>query len=150
MTPEANDTIIHIGELAISQHARNLFRDGYPREAVRHEAQRLLNRLQSRADLPNIDGQALVERAFSEQDPILILNPRSTALERDVQAGFRHLTIGVTRGVRNVLMHDIEGEVSEADGAIWLGLIGLLHQQLDAAYLAEGEPHDQRTPESAS
>lgn len=149
MTPEADDSAIPISALPIGQHvsrhARGLFYDGYPREAVRHESQRLLNRLKARADLPNIDGQKLVERVFSEQNPILVLNPRSTPLERDLQAGLRHLTMGVTRGVRNVLTHDTEHEVSAEEGAIWLGLIGLLHRQLDAAYPAEGEP-DEPTP----
>ena len=146
MTPEADDSAIPIDALPIGQHisrqARGLFRDGYPREAVRHESQRLLNRLKERADLPNLDGQQLVERVFSDQKPILVLNPRSTPLERDLQAGLRHLTLGVARGVRNVLTHDIEHEVSAEEAAIWLGLIGLLHQQLDAVYPAEGEPDD--------
>ena len=138
MSPDSGDAAIPLAQLAISDHARSLYRDGYAHEAVRHEAQRLLN----------MDGQPLIERALSEQDPVLILNPRATALERDEQAGFRHLVIGVTRGVRNVLTHDIDREVSLEDGAIWLGLLSLLHQQLDAAYLAESESDNQHRPES--
>ena len=148
MSPDSADAAIPLAQLAISDHARSLYRDGYARDAVRHESQRLLNRLQTRAALLNMGGQSLIERALSEQDPVLILNPRATALERDEQAGFRHLVIGVTRGVRNVLTHDIDREVSLEDGAIWLGLISLLHQQLDAAYLAEGESDDQGRSES--
>ena len=149
MIPDSDDAAFSLAQLAISDHARSLYRGGYARDAVRHESQLLLNRLQARAALLNMDGQPLIERALSEQDPVLILNPRSTALERDEQAGFRHLVIGVTRGVRNVLTHDVEREVSLEDGAIWLGLLSLLHQQLDAAYLAEGAPASQRRPGSA-
>ncbi len=65
-----------------------------------------------------------------------MLNDRSTPLERDEQAGLRFLMLGVTRGIRgirNVLTHDTERAVSVQDGAVWLGLIGFLHDQLDLA-----------------
>ena len=132
MTPDTDSAVIDIQLNAISEHARNLYRDGYHRDAVRHESQRLLNRLRDLADLPELDGQALVQRAFAEQAPILALNQRATAVERDEQAGLRYLTLGVTCAIRNVLTHDIERDVSAQDGAIWLGLIGWLHQQLDS------------------
>ena len=131
MTPDTDGAAIDIQLTAISEHARNLYRDGYHRDAVRHESQRLLNRLRDLADLPELDGQALVQRAFAEQAPILVLNQRATAVERDEQAGLRYLTLGVTCAIRNVLTHDIERDVSAQDGAIWLGLIGWLHQRLD-------------------
>ena len=132
MTPDTDGAAIDIQLTAISEHARNLYRDGYHRDAVRHESQRLLNRLRDLADLPELDGQALVQRAFAEQAPILVLNQRTTAIERNEQAGLRYLTLGVTCALRNVLTHDIERDVSAQDGAIWLGLIGGLHQQLDS------------------
>lgn len=131
MTPDTDGAAIDIQLTAISEHARNLYRDGYHRDAVRHESQRLLNRLRDLADLPELDGQALVQRAFAEQAPILVLNQRATAVERDEQAGLRYLTLGVTCAIRNVLTHDIERDVSAQDGAIWLGLLSLLHQRLD-------------------
>ena len=132
MTPDTDGAVIDIQLTAISEHARNLYRDGYHRDAVRHESQRLLNRLRDLADLPELDGQALVQRAFAEQAPILVLNQRTTAIERNEQAGLRYLTLGVTCALRNVLTHDVERDVSAQDGAIWLGLIGWLHQQLDS------------------
>lgn len=126
-------------QISLSEHAQNLRRDGYYREAVRHEAQRLLNRLCVLADLPELDGQVLVQHALADKSPVLALNTRATPIERDEHAGLRYLVLGVTRGVRNVLTHDIEREVSLRDSIVWLGLIGWLHERLDE--LEQLEPH---------
>ena len=148
MTPDTDSAVIDFTLAAISERARNLYRDGYHREAVRHESQRLLNRLGDLADLPELDGQALVQRAFAERSPVLVLNQRATAVERDEQAGLRYLTLGVTCAIRNVLTHDVERDVSAQDGAIWLGLIGWLHQQLDSTERIDS-PEDDDEDEAA-
>ena len=126
-------------QISLSEHAQNLRRDGYYRDAVRHEAQRLLNRLRVLADLPDLDGQVLVQHALADKSPVLALNTRATPIERDEHAGLRYLVLGVTRGVRNVLTHDVEREVSLHDSIVWLGLIGWLHERLDE--LEQLEPH---------
>ena len=139
MSTDADRVEVNFAQLPLSQHARNLHRDGFYRDAVRHESQRLLNRLRVLADLPDLDGQALVERALADRSPALALNSRATQIERDEHAGLRHLILGVTRGVRNVVTHEIEREVSLRDSIIWLGLIGWLHERLDE--LEQLEPH---------
>ena len=118
---------------AVSEHAGNLYRDGYPREAVRHEAERLLRRIQAVMQRPDLDGQSLIQNAFNEGNPALTINDRGTPLDRDEHAGFLYLTLGVTRGIRNVFTHDIEAEVSVEDGAMWLWLLNRLHRQFDHA-----------------
>ena len=45
MIPDSDDAAFSLAQLAISDHARSLYRDGYARDAVRHESQMLLNRL---------------------------------------------------------------------------------------------------------
>ena len=150
MNADDQGATIELSLIGLSEHARNLHRDGYCREAVRHESQRLLNRLRILADQPELDGQPLIERAFSEKAPILVLNDLSTRLERNEQAGLRYLLLGVARGVRNVLTHDIEREVSAQECAVWLGLIGWLHQQLDLVeYVAPAAEDAQPEPGAA-
>lgn len=122
---------VEFTQISLSEYAQNLRRDGYHREAVRHEAQRLLNRLSVLADRPDLDGQALVQHALADKSPVLALNTRATPIERDEHAALRHLLLGVTCGVRNVLSHDVEREVPLRDGIVWLGLIGWLHERLD-------------------
>lgn len=139
MSEDADLVEVDFAQISLSEHAQNLRRDGYYREAVRHEAQRLLNRLCVLADLPELDGQVLVQHALADKSPVLALNTRATPIERDEHAGLRYLVLGVTRGVRNVLTHDIEREVSLRDSIVWLGLIGWLHERLDE--LEQLEPH---------
>ena len=133
---------------AVSEHAGNLYRDGYPREAVRHEAERLLRRIQAVLQRPDLDGQSLIQNAFNEGNPALTINERGTPLDHDEHAGFLYLTLGVTRGIRNVFTHDIEADVSVEDGAMWLWLLNRLHRQFDHAE-AVAASQDESRPASS-
>lgn len=133
---------VDISELGISEYAFSLFVSGHPRDAIRHEAQDLLNELQEKIGRDDIDGQNLIEIALRDDRPILQFSERSTPRERDEHASLRFLLLGVIRGVRNVYSHDVRTGVSEVDAALWLGLLGRLRGQLERTYLVSVGPDE--------
>ena len=137
---QAEQVTIDVSALGISEYALRLFVGGFPRDAIRHEAQDLLNELQERVGRDDIDGQTLIEIALKDDRPILAINERSNPRERDEHAALRLLLLGVTRGVRNVYSHDIREEVTQLDAAIWLGLLGRLRRQVEDAFLVSAGP----------
>lgn len=78
------------------------------------------------------DGAALVERAFSVEQPILAFNSLQTETEKSEHKGFAALLKGCFAAVRNPLAHEPKllwrGEDDAAD---YLSLISLLHRKLD-------------------
>jgi len=118
----------------LSAHTQNLFRDGYLREAVRHEAELVLSRIRALAERPELTGHPLVTAAWNERDPILAVNKRSSALQRDEHAGILHAALAVTRGARNVFTHDVESEVDQHEVVMWLAVLDYLNGKLDGAY----------------
>ena len=130
----AHEVAIDVRELGVSEHAVDLFADGYYRDAVRHEAQDLLLELKERTREDNVKELDLINKTFRDDQPILAFNERSNPGERDEHASFRLLFLGVARGVRNVYSHDVRSEVSAVDAITWLALMGRLRRQLAKAY----------------
>lgn len=78
------------------------------------------------------DGAALVDRVFSIDRPILVLNSLRTETEKTEHKGFATLLKGCFAAVRNPLAH--EPKIlwnGEDDAADYLSLISLLHRKLD-------------------
>ncbi|KAF5064477.1 TIGR02391 family protein [Methanoculleus sp. MH98A] len=78
------------------------------------------------------DGAALVDRAFSIDRPLLVINSLRTETEKSEHKGFAMLLKGCFGAARNPLAHEPkilwEGEDDAAD---YLSLISLLHRKLD-------------------
>lgn len=111
----------------------DLFGDAYYDEAVRKVSQRFVNRVKELAGRPDLDGTALMEQAFSAQQPLLAFNERETLLERDVHDGYRFLAVGLTRAVRNVLTHRDSYGLSRIEAWEWLAFVSAMHRLLDEA-----------------
>lgn len=79
-----------------------------------------------------MDGAALVDRAFSIDRPLLAINTLQTETERSEHKGFAALLKGCFAAIRNPLAH--EPKIlwdGEEDAADYLSLISLLHRKLD-------------------
>lgn len=116
--------------------AHRLFRDGHWQEAVRKAAERYVNRVGELADDPEAQGDhgsALINKAFSEQEPILAFNSRETLTERNEHNGYRFLGVGLTLAVRNVMTHTDELDLTEVEAFEWLAFISAMHRRLDGA-----------------
>ena len=83
----------------------------------------------------DIDGTNLINTAFSEQKPYLVINTMQTQSEKDEHNGFRFLILGVQTMFRNPISHEakINWEISGQDGLDILTTISLIHRKLDLA-----------------
>jgi len=103
--------------------------------AVFEAAKGLAQRLRDLSGV-QLDGAALVDRAFSIERPMLVMSALQTETEKSEHKGFAALLKGCFAAVRNPLAHDPkilwEGEDDAAD---YLSLISLLHRKLDDCVL---------------
>lgn len=107
-----------------------LLQDNYF-HAVFEAAKGLAQRIRELSGI-DLDGTALVDRAFSVDKPILAFNTLRTETEKSEHRGLAALLKGCFAAVRNPMAHDPkilwEGEDDAAD---YLSLISLLHRKLD-------------------
>lgn len=82
-----------------------LFRDGHWARAVEQGYKTLNQVVKSKAGL-ELDGQALMQRSFSEKKPMLLINDLKTLSERDEQIGYQMMLSGVMVGIRNPRARD--------------------------------------------
>jgi uncharacterized protein (TIGR02391 family) len=78
------------------------------------------------------DGATLVDRTFSVESPLLVMNTLQSETEKSEHKGFAALLKGCFAAVRNPLAH--EPKIlwqGEDDAADYLSLISLLHRRLD-------------------
>lgn len=130
--------------------AHRLFEGNHHQEAVRKAAERYVNRVAELADHPDAQdrqGKGLIERVFSEANPILTLNSHETLddwtlLDRDEHNGFRFLGVGLALAIRNATTHADEYPLTEIEALEWLGFISAMHRRLDRAqqFVATPEP----------
>lgn len=126
-----SEVTFDISQQRISANAVSLFVNGFYREAIRHEAQDLLNEIRERSGQEDLDGQRLVQAVLADRNPFLAFNDRETRQEQNLHASLRYLMLGVTAGVRNVYTHDVRSEVAKDDAAMWLVLMGQLRTQIE-------------------
>lgn len=86
-----------------------------------------------------MDGADLVNRAFSTQNPVLVLGSLATESEKSEQKGFAHLLVGLFGAVRNPLAHapKTNWPMSEQDALDILTLVSLIHRKLDRTQRAD-------------
>lgn len=100
--------------------------------AVFESTKGVAERIRSMSGL-TMDGADLVNRAFSTQNPILVLGSLTTESEKSEQKGFAHLLVGLFGAVRNPLAHapKTNWPMSEQDALDILTLVSLIHRKLD-------------------
>lgn len=121
--------------------AHSLFETNHLQEAVRKAAERYVNRVAELADHPDAQdrqGKGLIERVFSESNPILTLNSHETLEEwtlfdRDEHNGYRFLGVGLALAIRNATTHADDYPLTKAEALEWLAFISAMHRRLDGA-----------------
>ena len=106
--------------------------------AVFESTKGVAERIRSMSGLA-MDGAELVNRAFSTQNPILVLGSLATESEKSEQKGFAHLLVGLFGAVRNPLAHapKTNWPMSEQDAVDILTLVSLIHRKLDRTRKAD-------------
>ncbi len=125
-----------------SDRAVRLFRAGYYEEAVQRAAQALLNEIKRLTKREDLEGENLLNHAFSAQAPLLEFSERLTPLEQDEHDGFRYLGLGMTRYLRNIVTHSEKVRYDERKALLWLGFISALREDLQLARPVSPGPDD--------
>ena len=84
---------------------RKLFVDGYYARAVEEAYKCLVNAVKDKSGLSS-DGKDLMDRAFSEKNPVLKINALKTTSHKDEQIGYMLIFGGCIVGIRNPRAHD--------------------------------------------
>lgn len=101
--------------------------------AVFEAAKSLAQRLRDMTGLP-LDGAALIEKCFSENQPLIWINALRTETERSEHKGFALLLRGAFSAIRNPTAHDPKiFWQGEGDAADYFTLLSMLHRKLDMA-----------------
>lgn len=95
----------------IAGDSLEMFRNGHFNEAVRKSAKRFEVCVQKKTGCTET-GQALMARAFKLQVPLVALNDLTTENEKNIQEGYRFLTMGMMRAIRNIFSHGDEDQRS--------------------------------------
>jgi uncharacterized protein (TIGR02391 family) len=84
---------------------RKLYLDGHYARAV-EEAYKCINNTVKAKSRLLADGQDLMNRAFSEKNPVLKLNELKSDSDRNEQAGYMLIFAGCMTGIRNPRAHE--------------------------------------------
>lgn len=107
--PIAHDTVDLYDELVtcdpLRSATRQLFTDRHYARAVEEACKALNNAVQEKSG-EALDGVALMQRVFSEKDPVLRVNSLRTVSQRSEQSGYMMILSGLMMGVRNPRAHE--------------------------------------------
>lgn len=130
------DSLLHP---VIREHAYPQYLDGHWRDAVLNAFIAVFDLIRNRTGL-DLDGDALVTRAFSLQRPMLMLSDLRTESGRNDQAGFLQIYQGSYKGIRNPKAHGLQHDLTDNKAAQYLVFASLLARRVEEATLAESEP----------
>jgi uncharacterized protein (TIGR02391 family) len=97
------------------------------------------NRVKDMSGLSD-DGVALMHKAFSESNPIVLLADLSTQTGKNIQEGFRFLFAGAVQGLRNPDAHEQFRPLDAEEGFEALAFASLLMRRLDSAKRVSAGP----------
>lgn len=100
--------------------------------AVQEAAKSLTDRISTETGITQ-DGTALIERAFSQNNPAAVINTLSNQSEINEHRGVKEMLLGINYSVRNVTAHEmrINWNIDEETAVNYLSIISSLHKILD-------------------
>ena len=117
--------------LEISRAASQLYSDGHYSNAVEAAVKALNGLVRLRSGL-ELDGTALMEKAFSPNSPILKFNDLANQSDKDEQKGFMQMFAGAVAGLRNPRAHGFVKDDPER-ALEFIAFVSLLAKLLDDA-----------------
>lgn len=118
---------------AIAEISKKRMKDGYYADAVESACKALNSRVRGIV-LDHIgeelDGAGLMHKAFSPNNPIIILESQDSISGRDTQRGYMDIYAGVMTGIRNPKAHENDN-ITKDDALRKLVLISLLMFKID-------------------
>lgn len=106
--------------------SKELFEDGYYRQAVLDSYIDLVSRVKQLSNVYDRDGSNLMQYVFSQNNPKIKLSDNS-----DEQVGFMWLFCGAVMGIRNPKAHKVSLVRDPKRSLEWLAFASVLHRVLD-------------------
>lgn len=133
------DGFRHLLHPAIVTSSYGLFENGNYRESVLNSVVAIFDLIRERTGI-DLDGSALVNRAFSLADPYLILSELQTETGQNDQKGFIQLFNGSYQGIRNPKAHSLNHDLTKVKASQYLVHASLLARRVSEAQIAKAEP----------
>lgn len=121
---------------AIFQHAYLHYQNGHFREAVLNSIMVLFDMIRNKTNLED-DGDKLVGKAFSHENPYLKINDLDTESGRNDQAGFMQMLKGAYQGIRNPKAHSLNHDLNELKTVQYLVFASLMARRIDEAEVVQ-------------
>lgn len=122
----------------IHETSYHFFLNGHYREAVLNSFVAIFDLVRERTGL-DLDGARLAQKAFSADNPLLMLSDTSTDSGRNEQTGFMNIFCGAYQGIRNPNAHTLEHDLNQNKAAQYLIFASLLAARVTEAKKAEME-----------
>lgn len=108
--------------------------------AVQEAAKSICDRVREMSGLL-LDGNELIQTAFSIKNPYIALNSLRTSSEQNQQNGFKEIMLGIIHMVRNVTAHElrIRWDINEKDAIDVLQQTSFVHRYLDECIIVKKE-----------
>jgi len=117
----------------VIKHARDLFLKESYFHAVFEAAKAYNVAVKNKSGLSDLDGQSLMNKAFSSQNPVIWLTLCKTETEKNIQDGYRFIAAGLMSAIRNPTAHEpaLSFPIGREDALDILSLISYLFRWLD-------------------
>lgn len=129
---KGEDGFEHLLHPSVVQSSLDLFKREHYRDAVLNSIVAIFDLIRERTGI-DADGAALVTRAFSLNDPYLVLSELNTESGQNDQKGFIQLFSGSYQGIRNPKAHSLNHDLTETKAAQYLVHASLLARRVSEA-----------------
>ena len=119
---------------AIMQSSYRQYRNGEFRDAVFNSVLAVFDQIRRLTGIDD-DGEGLVNKAFSLDDPYLVFSDLTTESGKNDQKGFMQILRGTYQGIRNPKAHTLEHDLTEEKAAQYLIFTSLLARRIDESKL---------------
>jgi uncharacterized protein (TIGR02391 family) len=116
----------------IVKGCNDLFIDGHYAEAIEEAIKAVLQYIREKTSLTG-DGEALINNAFSLNNPILAFSDLSDQTKKNEQLGFMNMLKGFVQGVRHPLAHTYNSEEKAHNAFEYLIMASLFCRRIDDA-----------------
>lgn len=129
---------LHLLHPSIVASSYDLFQNGHLRDAVLNSVLAIFDLIRERTGI-DADGNALVSRAFSLQDPYIVFGDLDTESGQNEQKGFIQLLNGTYQGIRNPKAHSLDSDLTPINACQYLVYASLLARRLSEARIVKSD-----------
>jgi len=122
----------HLLHPAIAKSSYKQYCNGHFRDAVLNSVVAIFDYIRTLTGI-DADGEALINKAFSLDDPFIVLTELTSESGKNDQKGFMQIFKGAFQGIRNPAAHSLNHDLTAEATAQYLIFASLLARRLDAA-----------------